>query len=280
MARDRLWLHLLLHCLQLRSLELLQQQGHQFNLLHKSLPEWIYLFCVVALLSVVPSWLVVQVSVLRCLSPELSREVSLILVPLSALPEDQVRAAVREVLCWQVNGEPLQRHGAAAAAVARVGKLLTWAERVVTDAAEEARGQLRAAIKMARPRSESPRPQGPKRCRSELPWPCQLERRRAPPPPPAPHHGSRWDAGPMGSRGDVKGLKEQDVENALRCLWEAGVDDPRVLFEFRQLHERDSPAACGVLEKLCEQAAAGIEKPNNYARSLTSAARLQAGLWT
>ena len=149
--------------------------------------------------------------------------------------------------------------------------MLTWAKCVVGDAAGEAGGQLRAVIKRARPRSESPRPQGPRGCRSELPRPCQPEQCCAPPPPATPRHSS-WR--------DAKRPKEQDVESALRPLREAGVDDPRVLFEFRQLHERDSPAARRVLEQLCVQAAAGIDKPNNYARSLTSAARFQAGLWT
>ena len=197
-------------------------------------------------------------------------------MPLSAAPTK--RAAACEALRWQDSEEPLQ--GGAAAAAAKVGSLLTWAKRAVRDAAEEDRCQPGALIKRVRPRSESPQPCRPKQSRRELPRPHQPKRCCAPPPHPPP--GSRWDVeGPRGSLGDVKGPQEQEEEDALACLCKEGVDDPRVLLEFRQLHQKDALAARGVLERLCWQAAAdGLEKPNNYARSLTSEARFKARLWT
>ena len=69
------------------------------------------------------------------------------------------------------------------------------------------------------------------------------------------------------------------VEGALDCLCAGGVDQPRVLVELRELYEKDSLAAWRAVAQFRRQVAASIDKPNNYARSLISKERRQAGLW-
>ena len=70
------------------------------------------------------------------------------------------------------------------------------------------------------------------------------------------------------------------VEDALAFLCAAGVDEPRVLVEFRELHDSDPLAVLAVLARFRRQVEAGkLQKPNNYARSLTSEKRKEAGLW-
>ena len=193
-------------------------------------------------------------------------------MPLSAVPENQRRAAVSEVLRWQVSKEePLSPGGAAAAAMDHVRTTLRWAEGIVSDAGEVAECQLQGLVQK-RPRSMSPhqnkRPRLPLPCRTWLPLPAgwhpwQSERKQRPK-----------------EQDEVATGQKPGVEDALDYLCAAGVHEPRVLVEFRELHEKDPLAALGVLAQFRRQADAGkLRTPNNYARSLTTEKRKEAGLW-
>ena len=215
------------------------------------------------------------VPVLRRLA--LESTLSLILVPLLALPENQKRAAVGEALCWQASEkEPLQPGGAAAAAVEQMWTWLKCADGFFSDGLA-AEPQWRVPVQ-AEPRSRSPPPPQSRHRR--------LTRRRSlwiPPLPPGRHSQQPEELCPEEAE---KKLRPEEaagqkpwVEGALDCLCAGGVDQPRVLVELRELYEKDSLAAWRAVAQFRRQVAASIDKPNNYARSLISKERRQAGLW-
>lgn len=196
-------------------------------------------------------------------------ELSLVLIPLSAIPTELRPVALSEVRLWQASKEePLWPGGAAAAAMAQVRTSLRWAEGIVSDAGASAECQLEALVQK-RPRTASPaqqkRPRPPQPCRTWLPLPAGCY---------------PWQQGPK--KQDVQEMGQlPGVEDALGFLCAAGVDEPRVLVEFRELHDSDPLAALAVLARFRRQVEAGkLQKPNNYARSLTSEKRKEAGLWS
>ena len=205
---------------------------------------------------------------LRIWNLVLEPELSLVLVPLSEVPTNLRPVALSEECRWQASQEePLWPGGAAAAAMAKVRTSLRWAEGIVSDAGASADCQLEVLVQK-RPRTMSPaqhkRPRLPRPCRTWLPLP---------------HVCNQWQQGRK--KHDVEEMGQRPgVEDALNFLCAAGVDEPRVLVEFRVLHDSDPLAALAVLAQFRRQVDAGkLQKPNNYARSLTSEKRREAGLW-
>lgn len=218
---------------------------------------------------VVPVCVLCWVSMLRLRTLVMQPELSLVLIPLSAIPTELMQVALSEVCRWQASKEePLRPCGAAAAAMAQVRTSLKWAEGIVSDAGASAECQLEVLAQKRR-RTTSPaqqkRPRPPQPCRTWLPLGRDLVLRQ---------QGPRKHA--VQEVGQLPG-----IEGALDFLCDAGVDEPRVLVEFRELHDCDPLAALAVLAQFRRQVEAGkLQKPNNYARSLTSEKRKEAGLWT
>ena len=198
-------------------------------------------------------------------------------MPLLALPENQKRAAVGEALCWQASEkEPLQPGGAAATAVDQMRTWLKCADGVVSDGLV-AEPPWRVPVQQEARSRSPPLPQNRHRRLPRL-WSVWI-----PPLPPGRHSQQPEELCPEEAEKELR-LEEAAgqkpwVEGALDCLCAGGVDQPRVLVELRELHEKEPLAAWRAVAQFRRQAAVSIDKPNNYARSLISKERQQAGLW-